>query len=175
LKEQMGTANIRHREEELLAILWNKLDGIKGLTILAAQHKQRLGVVSFYIDGLHYNLAVKLLNDKFGIQTRGGCSCAGTYGHYLLEVDETHSHQITDEVDTGDFSHKPGWVRMSIHPTMSNTEVEFIADALLELVEKKEKFAADYTFNSKHAVAEPKNASADLALNAWVDENAFEL
>jgi selenocysteine lyase/cysteine desulfurase len=175
LKEQMGTANIRQREEELLAILWNKLDGIKGLTILAAQHKQRLGVVSFYIDGLHYNLAVKLLNDKFGIQTRGGCSCAGTYGHYLLEVDETYSHQITDEVDTGDFSHKPGWVRMSIHPTMSNTEVEFIADALLELVEKKEKFAADYTFNSKRAVAEPKNASADLALNAWVDENAFEL
>jgi selenocysteine lyase/cysteine desulfurase len=175
LKEQMGTANIKKREEELLAIVWEKLEGIKGLNILASQHKERLGVVSFYIDELHYNLAVKLLNDKFGIQTRGGCSCAGTYGHYLLHVDKQYSHQITDEVDTGDFSHKPGWIRMSIHPTMSNKEVEFITDAILELAKKKEEYALDYTFNSRLAIAEPKDATADSALSEWVKNGAFKL
>ncbi|MDZ7846599.1 MAG: hypothetical protein U5L96_07440 [Owenweeksia sp.] len=53
---------------------------------MRAEHRQRLGVISFYIDDLHYNVGVKMLNDRFGIQTRGGCSCAGTYGHYLLNV-----------------------------------------------------------------------------------------
>lgn len=174
LKEQMGTANIRQREKELLTIIWDKLENQKGLKILASQHKERLGVISFYIDDLHYNLAVKVLNDKFGIQTRGGCSCAGTYGHYLLHVDKKHSHQITDEVDTGDYSHKPGWIRMSIHPTMSNKEVEFITDSILDLVENKDTYSKDYRFKTKLATAEPLNSHSDKTLSEWVDQKAFE-
>ncbi len=120
LKEKMGVDNILRREHELLHIIFQKLEPIPNLTILAPKIKDRLSVISFYIEGLHFNLGVKLLNDRFGIQTRGGCSCAGTYGHYLLHVDKKTSKKVTDEIDHGDLSHKPGWIRMSIHPT-SNT------------------------------------------------------
>ncbi|MEL6989420.1 MAG: aminotransferase class V-fold PLP-dependent enzyme, partial [Bacteroidota bacterium] len=78
LKNEMGVENIHQREEELLNIIWRKLDQIPNLHILGNSHRNRLGVISFYIDGLHYNLGVKMLKDHFGIQVRGGCSCAGT-------------------------------------------------------------------------------------------------
>jgi selenocysteine lyase/cysteine desulfurase len=88
LKDQMGVKNILEREHEINNIVFDKLSKIENLQMLAANHKDRLGVYSFYIIDAHYNLIVKLLNDRYGIQTRGGCSCAGTYGHFLLNVDE---------------------------------------------------------------------------------------
>ena len=88
LKEEMGVKKILKREEEILVKIWKGIGKISNLHILAKHAKKRLGVISFYIDNLHYNLGVKLLNDRFGIQVRGGCSCAGTYGHYLLHVSQ---------------------------------------------------------------------------------------
>jgi len=79
LKDQMGVKNMLDREHELLQQVFKNLDAVKNIKILAPKHKDRLGVVSFYIIDLHFNLGVKILNDRFGIQTRGGCSCAGTY------------------------------------------------------------------------------------------------
>jgi selenocysteine lyase/cysteine desulfurase len=133
LKEQMGTARIKAREKELLDIAFGELPKVKGLKILADNVRDRLGVISFYIEGIHHNLLTRLLNDLYGIQVRGGCSCAGTYGHYLLNVDYDQSHSITDHIDHGDFSLKPGWVRLSVHPTMSNEELYTIIDALHEI------------------------------------------
>ncbi|WP_414153687.1 hypothetical protein [Psychrosphaera haliotis] len=77
--------------------------------------KNRLCIVSFYVTNLHHNLIVRLLDNKFGIQARGGCSCAGTYGHILLNVDKQQSQQIVNEVNNGNLSRKPGWVRISLH------------------------------------------------------------
>src|SRR5690606_27186447 len=102
LKEKMTTEKILGREHELVGYIFSKLASIENLTILAGQHQERLGVISFYIDELHFNLGVKLLNDRFGIQTRGGCSCAGTYGHYLLHVDEEKSDFLTRQISLGD-------------------------------------------------------------------------
>ena len=82
----MGVKNIREREEELVSITISELRKIPSLHILADNIGHKLGAISFYVDGIHYNLIVKLLNDRFGVQVRGGCSCAGTYGHYLLHV-----------------------------------------------------------------------------------------
>ncbi|MEQ8684745.1 MAG: aminotransferase class V-fold PLP-dependent enzyme [Imperialibacter sp.] len=130
LKEEMGVEQMSRREEELLAILWKGLPGIPGLRILAPEHRNRLPIVSFYIEGQHFNTTVQLLNDHFGIQCRGGCSCAGTYGHYLLEIGEEQSKQITDLIDQGDTSAKPGWVRISLHPTMTDEEVRLIVEGV---------------------------------------------
>src|SRR5690606_36662758 len=94
LKAAMGVDNILRREEEMLNIVFLQLRLIPNLFLLADKHEHRLGILSIYIKGLHYNLGVKLLNDRFGIQTRGGCSCAGTYGHYLLEIDPTRSEDL---------------------------------------------------------------------------------
>ncbi|HEX9251586.1 MAG TPA: aminotransferase class V-fold PLP-dependent enzyme, partial [Ignavibacteriaceae bacterium] len=130
LKEEMGVDNIRARENELVRIAFAGLKKIPTLHILAGNIEHRLGAISFYIEDIHYNLIVKILNDRFGVQVRGGCSCAGTYGHYLLHVDPNRSKIITDKIDQGDLSEKPGWVRMSIHPTMTDEELNIALDGI---------------------------------------------
>jgi selenocysteine lyase/cysteine desulfurase len=147
VKEEMGVENILHREEELLNIAFYELKQIPKLHILAHNIENRLGIISFYVEDLHYNLICKLLNDKFGIQMRGGCSCAGTYGHYLLHVDPNRSKRITDKINKGDLSEKPGWVRMSLHPTMTNDELYYIIDALKQIIKFGASWANDYTYS----------------------------
>lgn len=147
LKEEMGVENILKREHEIVNLVFNQLKPISNLNILAEEHQDRLGVISFYIDDLHFNLGVKILNDRFGIQTRGGCSCAGTYGHYLLHVDEEKSHELTSKIDSGDLILKPGWIRMSIHPTTTNAEIQYVLDSIKLLAEHHKDWAADYDYN----------------------------
>jgi len=147
LKEQMGVDNMLEREHELLKLIFDRLENISNINILAPKHKDRLGVFSFYIDDLHYNLGVKLLNDKFGIQTRGGCSCAGTYGHFLLHVDQQTSHELTDEISLGDLARKPGWIRMSIHPTTTDEEIIYVCDSIIELAKNHKSWADDYDYD----------------------------
>lgn len=149
LKEQMGSDKIIKREHELLDIVWPRLAAIPNLHILADQHKDRLGVISFYVEDLHYNLAVKLLNDRYGIQVRGGCSCAGTYGHYLLEVSYEKSQSITQTINLGDMTNKPGWVRLSLHPTMTDAEARYVCEALEELSLHHRAWAIDYSYCNK--------------------------
>lgn len=169
LKEQMGVQNILKREHELVNYCFKRLKAIKNIHILAEQHQDRLGVVSFYIDDLHYNLGVKLLNDKFGIQTRGGCSCAGTYGHYLLHVDYDTSHALTNQISIGDLVRKPGWIRMSIHPTTTNSEIEVICNGILELAENHQVWKNDYQYDrDTNEFIHKSQASNHLDLvNAW--------
>ncbi len=147
LKEQMGVTRMLKREREILPLLFKEMRTIAGLTILSDHIEERLGIISFYFDNIHYNLVVKILNDRFGIQVRGGCLCAGTYGHYLLHVDQRHSHAITERIDHGDLSTKPGWVRVSIHPTTTNDEAEYFLDALKLLRKNIGKWEKDYRYN----------------------------
>jgi selenocysteine lyase/cysteine desulfurase len=147
LKEQMGVKAMLDREHEILETIFRELGAVENINILAPKHQDRLGVISFYIDDLHYNLGVKLLNDRFGIQTRGGCSCAGTYGHYLLHVDHELSHELTEEISIGDLLRKPGWIRMSIHPTTTNTEVDYVCSSIRELANKHQDWASDYIYD----------------------------
>jgi len=147
LKEEMNIERMRAREEELVNIAFTELKKIRGLHILAGHVQKRLGAISFYVEDIHYNLLVKLLNDRYGIQVRGGCSCAGTYGHYLLHVDPLRSKQITDKINEGDLSEKPGWVRMSIHPTMTDEELYFITNAIDEIVKNIEMWQNDYSYD----------------------------
>jgi len=134
------------REKELLDIALPGLRSIPGIRILADNVDDRLGVISFYHPGIHFNLFVKLLNDRFGIQTRGGCACAGTYGHFLLEVSADQSREITEKINHGDLSEKPGWVRWSLHPTMTDQEVRYILDAIGQIVLNHRDWAKDYHY-----------------------------
>jgi selenocysteine lyase/cysteine desulfurase len=148
LKEQMGIDNILQREKEIVDYIFGSLKNVSNINILAPQHEDRLGVISFFIDDLHFNLGVKLLNDRFGIQTRGGCSCAGTYGHYLLHVDEEKSNYLTGKITAGDLIQKPGWIRMSIHPTTTNAEIEYVCESIKALAESHSEWAKDYKYNN---------------------------
>lgn len=168
LKEKMGVANIARREEELLEIAFAGMDKIPGIRILANNHRQRLGVISFYYTDIHYNLAVKLLSDRYGIQVRGGCACAGTYGHFLLDVSYEHSRSITDLINHGDLSQKPGWVRLSLHPTMTNAELEYIINALAEIDQNHKKWGEDYAYNKQNN--EFKHINDDCHISDRVNE-----
>jgi len=147
LKEQMGTGKIKEREDEVNEVIFNTLENLEGVQILAPRHKTRLSIFSFYFERYHFNLVVKLLNDRFGIQTRGGCSCAGTYGHFLLNIDVDTSHKIKDQISEGCNTEKPGWVRMSVHPTITDHEVEYICNSLKALSRNIMQWSKDYKYD----------------------------
>ena len=147
LKHQMGVAAIRQREEAIVPYAMDALQAIPGVRVLAPVRRERLAIFSFYIEGLHYNLIVQLLNDRFGVQARGGCSCAGTYGHYLLHVDPSLSRSITERIDHGDLSEKPGWVRLSFHPSTTLADIDHTIHAVREIVAHAREWAMDYVYS----------------------------
>ncbi|MCV6629621.1 MAG: aminotransferase class V-fold PLP-dependent enzyme [Flavobacteriaceae bacterium] len=147
LKDKLNTKKIKEREDTINQKVFAVLESLDGVKILAPNHKDRLSIFSFYFEKHHFNLVVKLLNDHFGIQTRGGCSCAGTYGHFLLNVDQETSHHIKDQIAEGCSTDKPGWVRMSLHPTTSDEELQYICDSLVLLANNIEQWAGDYTYD----------------------------
>ena len=147
IKEQMNPRLIRVREQQLVKRAFEGFRNIQGVHILAENVEERLGIFSFYMDNVHYNLVVKLLNDRFGVQVRGGCACAGTYGHILLGVGREESHRITKMISAGDHSKKPGFIRVSLHPTMTDEELEVIIDAVKQIAENHEEWAKDYRYD----------------------------
>ena len=169
LKEKMGVDAIFKREQELVAYVFETLGNSSNIHILADQHQDRLGVISFYIDDLHFNLGVKILNDKFGIQTRGGCSCAGTYGHFLLHVDQETSHNLVCQIDSGDLIQKPGWIRMSMHPTTTNEEIKYVCQSIITLASQFEDWKNDYLYDKTSNEFRHKNAKPTEAemVNNW--------
>lgn len=162
LKEEMGVEAIREREHILVHRMLDAMEGIEGLHVLADQHKDRLGAISFYIDDMHFNLVVKLLNDHYGIQMRGGCACAGTYGHCLLNIDKNTSYKILNRIEEGHIGERPGWVRMSVHPTMSDEELIIILDALKYITDNKEELAMDYTYNAQKNIYIHNGGNGDV-------------
>jgi len=144
LKEEMGIESIAAREKELIQLAMTELKKINRVRILESENEDRLGIISIICEDIHYDLVVQLLNDRFGIQVRGGCSCAGPYGHYLLPITKAYSKEISKEIQEGNFSHKPGWVRISLHPTMSNAEVYYIVDAIKKILNFQDEWKKDY-------------------------------
>lgn len=149
LKDEMGVERIQGRIKEMLAIVFRRLAGIKEIRVLQENIQERSGVVSFIVTGVHYNLVARLLNDRFGIQVRGGCSCAGTYGHILLQVDKVQSYGIRQDIEAGKLSSKPGWVRLSLHPTMTDEEVNYIIDAIEMTISYVSEWGKDYHYDSR--------------------------
>lgn len=147
LKEEMGIENMQQREEEMLRIIFYRFSKMDKVEVLEEKIKKRLGVISFIIKGAHYNLVIKMLNDRFGIQLRGGCSCAGNYGHLLLQVNKAKSDEILNGLRAGNLLCKPGWIRLSIHPIMTNTEIDFIMDAIETTAASFQAWANDYSYD----------------------------
>jgi len=170
LKEQMGVDKMLKREEELLSYFFKQLRSKPGIVILAGEHEDRLGVISITIGDLHHDLGVRILNDRFGIQSRGGCSCAGTYGHYLLGIDESASDDIIAKVEAGACGIKPGWIRISIHPTTSNSEIKDICDSVILLSENYKEWQKDYIFFNGKYIHKTEISKPSLA----IEENWFE-
>jgi selenocysteine lyase/cysteine desulfurase len=140
LKAAIGTDRIEHIEQDYLKRALKEWSGNPGLFILGLTEARRLGVFSVIFRDLHHNLAASLFNDLFGIQVRGGCMCAGPYGHLLLHIEQEHSSEIRRRLDQGHIGEKPGWVRISLAPTVSEDEFQ----VLLEAVDHISKHGKEY-------------------------------
>ncbi len=168
VKNQMTTKKMRAREHELVQKAFKAFREIKGVHILADNIEERLGVFSFFILNVHFNLVVKLMNDRFGIQVRGGCACAGTYGHFLLDVSHDKSREITDMINSGDLSQKPGWIRASLHPTMTNDELDQLIEAVKQISLHAEEWEKDYVYNRYTNEFRHKSEPEDKTI--WVEK-----
>lgn len=171
LKEKMGVERIENREKELLKLCFSKLQKIQGLSILGDLNSKRIGCVSFVIEDIHYNLIVRLLNDRFGIQVRGGWSCASTYAHYLFNIDEKRSRAITNELLQKNQINKPGWVRLSLHPITTDEELLFICNAIEQVALNYKKWQKDYVYNPATNEFENSGIKDTIAreVNEWFD------
>jgi selenocysteine lyase/cysteine desulfurase len=158
LKEEMGMGNIASREAEITSQVFADLENTDGIRILGGEQHDRLPVFALVLRGLHYNAVTTLLSDRFGIQARGGCSCAGTYGHELLNIGPAQSQRITDRLDDGDMTLKPGYTRISLHPTMPSAQVGYITHALATVVVEGREWIGDYSFDSRTGEFTPRNS-----------------
>lgn len=146
LKEILGVERIQRVEEHYLSRAIARWRTHPRIRILGDLQADRLGIVSLILDGgaLHHNLAVRLLNDHWGIQVRGGCMCAGTYGHDLLGIDEATSQEIRCALDRGEAWSKPGWVRVSFGPTTEEADFVVLLDAIGTLADRWRELAEGY-------------------------------
>lgn len=152
LKEAVGTATIREQEERHLSravAAWLQEPAIELLGNLEAQ---RLSIISFIVRSpsgryLHHNYVVALLNDLFGIQSRGGCSCAGPYGHRLLGIDIERSHEFEREIAGGCEGIKPGWVRVNLNYFVSDAVADYVIEAVRLVARDGWRLMGDYLFD----------------------------
>ena len=151
LKSSVGPDVIEAREAELLAIARNEFSTQPEIEILGNAQAKRLSILSLRISSgsgyLHHNFVVALLNDLFGIQARGGCSCAGPYGHRLLGIDESKSHSFEEVIAQGWDGIKPGWVRINFNYFVTESVRDYIIAAVKFVATNGAKFLADYYFD----------------------------
>jgi len=152
LKQAIGTDLIQAREQRLWRQVLGRWEDNPRIEILGSHQARRLAVVSFRIrrgEGqyLHHNFVVALLNDLFGIQARGGCSCAGPYGHRLLAIGTARSHALRDEIGRGCEGVKPGWTRVNLNYFISAASARFIADAVGLVAAEGYRLLPDYRFD----------------------------
>jgi len=136
-----------------------------GIEILGSHRAARLPVISFRIrhgrQYLHHNFVVALLNDLFGIQARGGCSCAGPYGHRLLAIGPARSHALRDEVGHGCDGVKPGWTRVNFNYFITRAAAGYIIDAVELIAAGGYRLLPSYRFDPhtglwRHAGGPPR-------------------
>ncbi len=151
LKEAVGTDLIADREDRLWKRALRRWAGQRQIQILGNPRARRLPIVSFCVPHgrryLHHNFVVALLNDLFGIQARGGCSCAGPYGHRLLAIGQDRSYAFRDQICGGHEGIKPGWTRINFNYFISDTVADFLIDAIALVAALGYRLLPDYWFN----------------------------
>jgi hypothetical protein len=145
----IGFENIQEIERTLAKPLFNYLRGEPNIIFYGDQElEKRVPIFSFNIkhgEGiLHPKFLARVLSSLFGIQTRPGCSCAGEYGHYLLQINEEASRIMEEFVENGIFAGKPGWVRLSPHWLFTPEQVSYITEAIRLLSAHGHKLLALY-------------------------------
>ena len=150
LKEAVGAAVIEARESAFVRRAITRWEQHPNINVLGSHEADRLSIVSFVIRYgdryLHHNYVVALLNDVFGIQSRGGCSCAGPYGHRLLGIDLERSHEFQREINRGCEGIKPGWVRVNFNYFIDDATFDYIVEAVTMIASHGASLLDEYDF-----------------------------
>ena len=137
LKREVGVNEIERLEGSFIQRAIKRFQACPNLEILGNPSTRRIAIMALRFKhddkDLHYGFIVSLLNDLFGIQVRGGCSCAGPYGHSLLGIDMPYSRAIESEIKQGNMLLRPGWVRLNFNYFIDEQEFEYLLKAV-ELV-----------------------------------------
>lgn len=161
LKEDIGETTIQQREDAAVEYAFKEFKKNKHIFILGNTECKRLAFFAFHIRShgrfLHHNFVVALLNDLFGIQARGGCSCAGPYGHELLDLSNEKSDEYMVELATGNVGIKPGWVRLNLNYFVPESEIQFITRAIDWIANNGHYLLKDYHFDDKTALWKNKS------------------
>ena len=149
VKESVGTHTIERLESAMIRSAITRLQRHPRIELLGNLGAPRLAILSFLVrtsDGkyLHPRLVVRLLNDLFGIQSRGGCACAGPYAHRLLDISPARAEEFRDVVLDGFEAVKPGWTRLNFSYFIEPDEFEFLLDAIEFIADHGERFIAEY-------------------------------
>ena len=153
LKQAVGTEVIQASEERLWKRALRRWSANPNIEVLGNPAARRLSIVSLRVRHgdryLHHNYVVALLNDLFGIQARGGCSCAGPYGHRLLAIGAARSHAFRDEIGHGCEGIKPGWTRINFNYFISDTVADYLIDAVDLTATHGHRLLTDYRFDAR--------------------------
>jgi selenocysteine lyase/cysteine desulfurase len=156
LKEAVGAGTIAALERSFIRRAVESWGANPNIELLGNLEAERLSIVSFVVRRgpryLHHNFVVALLNDLFGIQSRGGCSCAGPYGHRLLGIDIDRSHAFEREITRGCEGIKPGWVRVNFNYFISEAVFEYLLEAVHLVADQAWKLLGDYRFDPATAL-----------------------
>jgi selenocysteine lyase/cysteine desulfurase len=151
LKQAVGAETIQARERSFIRRAIASWSTNPNIELLGNLDAERLSIVSFVVRHggryLHHNLVVAILNDLFGIQSRGGCSCAGPYGHRLLGIDIERSHEFEVEIARGCEGIKPGWVRVNFNYFISEAVFEYLLEAVHLVAREGWRLLPDYDFD----------------------------
>ena len=169
LKQQVGTERIRALEEDFIERAIASWSADPNILILGNHEADRLSIVSFVVRHgdryLHHNFIVALLNDLFGIQSRGGCSCAGPYGHRLLGIDIDTSLEFEREISKGCELIKPGWVRVSFNYFITEAVFQFIVDAVHAVANDGWRLLPSYRYDMDSGLWEHRDGRGDPPLS----------
>ena len=153
LKQAVGTDLIQEREQRFLHRALERWRGNPDLELLGNLEAPRLPIVSFRVRHggryLHHELVVALLDDLFGIQARGGCSCAGPYGHRLLGIGPERSRALSEQAGNGFLGIKPGWSRLSFNYFITDADCDYLIEAVDLLASHGHRLLGDYRFDPR--------------------------
>jgi selenocysteine lyase/cysteine desulfurase len=177
LKNAVGINAIQALEHDFLTRAMTAWEAHPSIQVLGNPTAERLSIVSFVIKRpggryLHHNVVVAILNDLFGIQSRGGCSCAGPYGHRLLGIDLDRSREFEREISGGCEGIKPGWVRINFNYFISETVFRYIVEAVTMVAEYGARLVPLYRFDPTSGLWHHRDGAAEPPLR--LDQLSYE-
>lgn len=157
LKTSIGASWIEKEEIKISSFVQEKLQVCENIVLLGRDSKainnNMLPIFSFLVKFhgkfLHYNFVSALLNDLFGIQSRGGCQCAGPFSQYLLGLAKATNDLIELALLEKNEVFRPGYTRVSFPYWMSMKDIDFVIDAISFIANHGFQFLPLYRYNHK--------------------------